>query len=139
MNTYVMEDLFLKIIRGEIPSEKIYEDENTYAFLDIKPNNPGHTLVVPKKYSRNIFDITENDWIAVMETVRKLAPTIKEAVHADGVNVHMNNEPAAFQEVFHSHVHIIPRFKDDGFKPFGGTPYVEGGAKKIGEKIRTLL
>ncbi|MFC1730830.1 HIT family protein [candidate division KSB1 bacterium] len=134
-----MNDLFLKIIKGEIPSEKIYEDDKTYAFLDINPNNPGHTLVIPKESSRNIFDIKEEDWQALMETVRKLAPSIKEAMQADGINIHMNNEPAAFQEVFHTHIHIIPRFKDDGFKPFGGTPYKEGEEKRVGEKIRSII
>ena len=134
-----MDDLFLKIIKGEVPSEKIYEDDNTFAFLDIKPNNPGHTLVVPKKYSRNILDITEDDWIALMKTVRTLAPIIKDAVNATGVNVYMNNEPSAFQEIFHTHVHIIPRHSDDGFHPWGGTPYEGNKMKEIGETIRARI
>jgi histidine triad (HIT) family protein len=134
-----MEDLFLKIIKGEIPSEKIYEDDKTYAFLDINPTNQGHTLVVPKNYSRNIYDIDVEDWIALMSVVHKLAPKIKKAVGADGVNIIMNNEKPAGQLVFHSHVHIVPRYKIDGFKNWKGTPYKEGEIEKIGKKIRDNL
>lgn len=134
-----MKDLFLKIIRGDIPSEKIYEDEKTYAFLDIKPIHPGHTLVVPKNYSRNILDIKDEDWGALMKTVRKLTPIIKEAMGATGVNVYLNNESSAFQEVFHTHVHIIPRHDNDGFHPWGGGAYSTGEEKEVGEKIRRLL
>ncbi len=131
-----MNDLFLKIIKGDIPSEKIYEDDKTYAFLEINPNNPGHTLVIPKVHSRNILDIKEEDWVALMDTVRKLAPVIKESMGATGVNVYMNNEASAFQEVFHTHVHIIPRHDEDGFLPWKGAPYKDGEMKKIGDKIR---
>lgn len=131
-----MNDLFLKIIKGELPSEKIYEDEKTYAFLDINPTNPGHTLVVPKNYSENIYDINDKDWIAVMNTVRILAPKIKEALNAEGINIIMNNEKSAGQIVFHSHVHIVPRYETDGFKHWKGTPYKDGEIEKVGEKIR---
>ena len=134
-----MNDLFEKIIRGELPSEKVYEDERTVAFLDINPTNPGHTLVVPRHYSKNIHDIPEEDWVAVMKTARLLAPAIQKAVGADGVNVIMNNESAAGQLVFHSHVHIVPRFKDDGFRHWKGSPYKDGEMSKIGEKIRKSL
>lgn len=133
------DDIFDKIIAGEIPSEKIYEDEHTYAFLDINPNNPGHTLVVPKVHSKNILDITKEDWVHLMKTVQMLAPVVKEAMGAEGVNVYMNNEPTAFQEVMHTHVHIIPRFRDDGFKPWGGTPYEGDEGAATGKKIRALL
>jgi histidine triad (HIT) family protein len=136
-----MEDtIFAKIIRREIPAHIVYEDDETLAFLDIKPNNPGHTLVVPKAYSRNIFDISEESWLAVMRTARKLAPAIKDAVSADGINVAMNNEAAAGQVVFHTHVHLIPRHHEDGFKHFPPGEYTkEGEDKMIAEKIRTAL
>jgi len=134
-----MTDLFLKIINGDISSEKIYEDDKTFAFLDANPNNPGHTLVVPKVHSRNILDITDEDWSALMKTVRMLAPVVKEAMGATGVNVYMNNEESAFQVVFHTHVHIIPRHDGDGFYPWKGTPYTDDESKQIGEKIRKLL
>jgi len=135
-----MEDtIFDKIVRREIPAEIVYEDDATLAFLDIAPNNPGHTLVIPKKQSRNIFDITEADWLAVMKTVRKLAPVIRDAVGADGVNINSNHEAGAGQEVFHTHVHIVPRHTGDGFTLWHGTSYQEGEAKVLGEKIRAAL
>ncbi|TAK58814.1 HIT family protein [Patescibacteria group bacterium] len=134
-----MDDLFLKIVRREIPAEIVYEDEKTFAFLDIRPNNHGHTLVIPKERYRNILDIPEDLWLAVMKTVHMLAPVIKKAVGADGINIAMNNEPAAHQLVFHAHVHIIPRFEGDQYQPWTGTPYKEGEAKMIAEKIRGSL
>ncbi|MAF59398.1 MAG: HIT family protein [Candidatus Pacebacteria bacterium] len=133
-------DLFLKIIAGEVPSEKVYEDEHTFAFLDINPNNPGHTLVVPKKYSRNIIDIEEEDWLNLMKTARKLAPIIMKAMGATGVNVYMNNEPSAFQVIFYTHVHIIPRHDDDRLEVWKGRPYKsEEEQKEVADKIRSLL
>lgn len=135
-----MEDtVFDKIIKREIPAEIVYEDADTIAFLDIAPTNPGHTLVVPKKASRNIFDIDEADWLAVMKVVRKVAHAVKEAVGAEGVNITMNNEPAAGQEVFHAHVHIIPRFSTDGFGLWPKKQYKEGEKQAVAEKIRGEL
>ena len=135
-----MEDtVFDKIIKREIPAEIVYEDADTIAFLDIAPTNPGHTLVVPKQASRNIFDISEEDWLAVMKVVRKIAHAVKGAVDAEGVNITMNNEPAAGQEVFHSHIHIIPRFSTDGFGLWPKKEYKEGEKQEIAEKIRTEL
>ena len=134
-----MESLFLKIISGEIPSEKIYEDEYTVAFLDINPTNPGHTLVVPRALYENIYDIPDDVFCQVMKTVRKMAPAIKKATGADGINIIMNNDPAAGQLIFHAHIHIIPRFESDPFKHWRGTPYKEGVIEIVGEKIRKEL
>lgn len=132
------ETIFSKIIRHEIPADIVYEDANVVAFLDIRPNQPGHTLVVPKAYARNIFDISEEEWSKLTEAVRKLAPVVRDAVHADGVNISMNNEPAAGQIVFHAHVHIIPRFnKDNGYS--GGASYKPGEASEIASAIREKL
>jgi histidine triad (HIT) family protein len=131
--------LFCKIISSEIPAEKIYEDDKTFAFLDISPNNPGHTLVVPKKHSTNLFDILESDWLAVMKTVRLLAPIIEKAMGAEGVNIAMNNKEVAGQVIDHSHIHLIPRHKEDGFRHWPGTPYKKGGAEQVAEKIIALL
>ena len=112
-----MEDcLFCKIAKKEIPSDIIYENDKVLAFLDIAPVNKGHTLVIPKKHSRNIFDIEEEDLIEVQKAVKKLAPAIKEATNAGGVNIQANNEPTAGQVVMHTHIHIIPRFVEDGLK-----------------------
>jgi len=131
--------LFCKIIDGEIPSQKIYEDDETFAFLDINPVNPGHALVVPKKHSENLYDIEEEDWLEVTKTVKMLAPKIKEAMKADGINIEMNNDKAAGQVIFHTHVHIVPRIDDDGFRHWPGTPYKDGEAEKIAEKITKLM
>ena len=128
--------LFCKIIRGEIPSFKVYEDEKTLAFLDISPVNPGHTLVIPKNPSKNIFDISEEDWVSVGKAVRTLASAVEKAVGADGININMNNRPDAGQLVDHTHVHLIPRKKGDGLKLWPQKPYPEGEAESIVEKIR---
>src|SRR5262245_13855753 len=106
-----MDDLFLKIIDGKIPSAKLYEDEHTYAFLDIRPINKGHALVVPKMHYRNIFDADPVALGQMMVTVQKVARALRESLHADGVTLAMNNEPAGGQDVFHAHIHVIPRFK----------------------------
>ena len=132
-----MEDcVFCKIISGTLPSEKIYEDEETFAFLDIKPVNPGHTLIVSKAHYRNIFDIPEPVWLSMMKTTHRLVPIIKESTNAGGINISMNNERPAHQLVFHAHVHVIPRFEGDPHKPWTGKEYKEGEKESIGEKIR---
>ena len=136
-----MEDcLFCKIISGEIPvHKKIYEDEHTLAFLDISPINHGHTIVIPKRHARNLLDIEESDWIAVMKVVRMLVPKIKEGMSADGINIGMNNEAVAGQSVLHSHVHIIPRFKNDGYEIWKGGEYKDDEAEVVVEKIRSAI
>lgn len=134
-----MDCLFCKIGRGEIPSEKIYEDGATFAFLDIHPVNRGHTLVIPKKHSENIFDIDQNDWSEVMKRVHMLAPKVRKAVGAEGVNIGMNNDCAAGQLVFHVHVHIIPRFTNDGHQLWHGNPYKEGEIEATAEAMRDAI
>lgn len=135
-----MEDsVFTKIIKREISSEIVYEDEDTIAFLDIAPANPGHTLVVPKKPARNVFDIDEENWTDLYRTVRRVAPAVRDAAGAAGVNIIMNNEAAAGQEVFHAHVHIIPRFAKDGLTPWPKKEYGEGEKAAVAEKIRAAL
>lgn len=131
--------IFCKIIAGELPSFKVYEDEKTIAFLDIRPVSAGHTLVAPKIHSHNIFDIAPEDWAATSETVRKLAIAIEKGVRADGVNIAMNNREHAGQVVPHPHVHIIPRFKGDGLKLMPQRSYEKGEAETTLEKIRDAL
>ena len=133
------ECIFCKIIRNELPSYKVYEDEKTVAFLDIRPVNAGHTLVVPKRHSHNIFDIAPGDWVAVAEVVRKLSIAIEKGVGADGVNIAMNNREHAGQVVDHPHVHIIPRFKGDGLKLMPQREYIQNEAEESAEKIRAAL
>lgn len=131
-----MDCIFCKIVVGEIPAERVYEDAKTLAFLDITPINPGHTLVVPKKHATDVFDIEEDEWKAVMHTARTVAHMLEKSLGAHGVNVTTNNRPAAGQVVFHSHVHVIPRFDGDGFANWKGSSYKEGVARATAEKIR---
>ena len=141
MNTAVSEEtcLFCKIVRKEIPSRMIYEDADTYAFLDIQPVNPGHTLVIPKKHARDVFEIEESEWIAVMRTARIVAHALESALGIHGVNVDTNNREAAGQLVFHSHVHVIPRYEGDGFEQWPSTAYKEGEADAIAAKITAAI
>ncbi|MEK7558360.1 MAG: HIT family protein [Patescibacteria group bacterium] len=131
--------IFCKIIQKEIPTDFIYEDESTVAFLDIKPNNPGHTLVVPKVHYKNIFDIDENALRELSLGIKKIASAVKKGVLADGINIIMNNDSAAGQLVFHAHIHIIPRFLNDGYRPWPGKEYKEGEASIVAKKIKANL
>lgn len=136
-----MTTIFEKIIAGEIPAHKVYEDETTFAFLDAEPVNPGHTLVIPKEPYKDIYDISEDALCAVMTTARKLAPILKEVVGADGINIHNNNEAPAGQKVFHFHIHLIPRFEGDGFSHWDGADDYHAGSDgdEIAQKITNKL
>lgn len=132
--------IFCKIIGGEIPSDTVYGDADTLAFLDIKPNNPGHTLVVPKKHSENLYDIDDHSLAATIRTVQKVAIALKKATGAEGINIAMNNERAAGQIIFHPHFHVIPRFAEDGYRHRQEKrDYKEGEAAEVAQKIRTSL
>ena len=106
--------IFCKIIKGEIPCIKLYEDEKTIAFLDIYPIAKGHSLIIPKNHSATLYDISIEDAEAVGATVSKVTKAVKKVLNCDGVNVYQGNEKAAMQEIFHVHFHVIPRFEDDG-------------------------
>jgi histidine triad (HIT) family protein len=135
-----MEDtVFMKIIRKEVPADIVYEDDQTLAFLDINPNAPGHTLVIPKKPFQNIFDIDQETLGAVMETVRKIAPVVRDAVGASGVHINSNHGTEAGQEVPHLHMHIIPRHDRSEFSFWPHGSYAEGEATQVAEKIRAKL
>jgi histidine triad (HIT) family protein len=109
-----MEDsIFTKIIKREIPADIVYEDNIVIAFLDIKPINHGHTLIVPKKPFTNIFDGDDEDLAHMMKVAHKLANALKQVTNCNGINILMNNGEAAGQEIFHSHMHIIPRITGD--------------------------
>jgi histidine triad (HIT) family protein len=127
--------LFEKIIDGEIPCNKIYEDEHTFAFLDISPNVKGHTLVIPKKPYRNIYELPELEAGQLINSVKKVSIALKEILSADGINILMNNDESAGQIVFHAHIHVLPRFEGD--KGYHGVKYEyeEGETEKICEKV----
>lgn len=131
--------IFCKIVRGELPSYKVYEDEKTVAFLDIHPINPGHTLVIPKNHTGNIFEISSEEWANVTEVTRKLAGAIEAAVGAKGINLMMNNREHAGQIVDHAHVHIIPRFTDDNHRQWAHSSYKDDEAKSIQGKIQAAI
>lgn len=108
--------IFCKIINGEIPSYKIYEDDVVYAFLDISQATPGHTLVVPKKHVKDIFEYDEDLAAAVFARIPKIARAVKASnSEIIGMNILNNNGKAAYQSVFHSHIHLLPRYADDKF------------------------
>jgi histidine triad (HIT) family protein len=131
--------LFCKIIAGEIPAEKIYENEKTLAFLDINPVNPGHTLVIPKAHHENLVDTEDGLLCEIILAVKKLAPVIVKAVGAEGYNLGVNSGASAGQVIFHTHFHIIPRFSNDGFKHWRGQPYKEGEMAEAAAKIKENL
>ena len=109
MPSYDPNNIFAKILRGELPAHKVYEDDKAIAFLDIMPRAPGHTLVVPKSPARTILDIAPDDLAHVIKVAQKIAKAAVPVFAADGVTVIQFNEPASGQVVFHLHVHVIPR------------------------------
>lgn len=117
MTAYDHNNIFAKILRGELPAYKVYEDERTFAFLDIMPRAPGHTLVLPKSPARNIFDVAPDDLAHVMTLAQKVARAAMTVFEADGISVQQFNEQAGGQVVFHLHVHVIPRKAGVPLKP----------------------
>ena len=117
MPNYDPNNIFAKILRGELPSYKVYEDDKAFAFLDIMPRAPGHTLVLPKTPARNILDIDAADLAQVMTATQKVAKAAMQAFEADGITIQQFNEGAGGQVVFHLHVHVIPRKTGVPMKP----------------------
>lgn len=109
MTAYDPNNIFAKILRGELPCHKVYEDEHVFAFLDIMPRVTGHTLVIPKVPSRNILDIKPDDFAYVARGTHKIAAAAMKAFDADGISVHQFSEAAGGQVVFHLHMHVLPR------------------------------
>lgn len=107
--TYDTDNIFAKILRGELPAFKIFEDDKTFVFLDIMPRCPGHMLVIPKAPARNVLDITADDFAAVARTSHRMARAATKAFAADGVTIQQFSEPAGGQVVFHLHMHVMPR------------------------------
>ena len=139
MTDYDDTNVFAKILRGELPTHKLYEDADTFALMDIMPRGDGHCLVIPKQPSRNIFDVDDDSLAAVMRTTQLLSRAVMTAFSADGVTVQQFNEPAGGQVVFHLHVHIIPRFDGVGLKPHTGQMEKPDVLAANAEKIRKAL
>jgi histidine triad (HIT) family protein len=117
MPSYDPNNIFAKILRGELPAHKVYEDEHCFAFLDIMPRAPGHTLVIPKRPARNILDVAPEDLSQVIHCVQRIAKTAIEVFGSDGVTIQQFNESAGGQVVFHLHFHVIPRTEGVPLKP----------------------
>ncbi|MBU6390122.1 HIT family protein [Patescibacteria group bacterium] len=132
--------IFCKIVRGELPASKVYEDDNVLGFLDIKPVNPGHALVIPKKHFESIHD-TPDELVGKMAVAsKKIAGVIQNELGAKGVNIGMNNGAAAGQMVFHAHIHVMPRYGKDSFKLWNGGEYKTGGEREaLAAKIRAAI
>ncbi len=127
MPAYDPGNIFAKILRGELPCHKVYEDDKALAFLDIMPRAPGHALVLPKAPARNILDVAPDDFAHVMKVAQKIAKVSVNVFGADGVTLQQFNESAGGQVVFHLHVHVIPRQQGVALKPpatFKETPEV---------------
>lgn len=132
--TYDPENIFAKILRGEIPSTRVYEDEDTLAFMDIMPRADGHLLVIPKTPCRNLLDASDDQLTAVMRTTRKLGTAVMTAFGAEGVTVQQFNEAAGGQEVFHLHFHVLPRHEGVRLRApgqMGDMDEIAGHAEKI--------
>jgi histidine triad (HIT) family protein len=117
MPSYDPNNIFAKILRGELPCYKVYEDDKVLAFLDIMPRSPGHTLVLPKAPARNILDIGAEDLAHVVTTAQRVAKAAMNAFSADGITIQQFNEGAGGQVVFHLHIHVIPRKAGVTMKP----------------------
>nr|WP_209006214.1 HIT family protein [Stappia sp. 28M-7] len=136
---YDDQNVFAKILRGELPAQKVYEDDKTLVIMDIMPRGDGHVLVIPKAPSRNILDIAEDDLNAVMKTVQKMAHAVVRAFDADGTTIQQFSESAGGQVVFHTHVHVIPRFADVPMRPHTGEMADQAVLAANADKIRAAL
>jgi len=137
--SYDTNNIFAKVLRGEIPCHKVHEDEHTLAFMDVMPQVDGHTLVIPKVPSRNLLDADPKALGALMASVQKVANAARQAFGAEGVLIQQFNEPAAGQTVFHLHVHILPRNSGEPLRPHTGKLADHAVLADHARKIRAAL
>jgi histidine triad (HIT) family protein len=134
------ECVFCKIIKGKLPSAKVYEDAQVVAFLDIAPVNKGHTLVVPKDHYENIFEVPEEVLAKIIKVTKLLSKAVQQAVEADGITLHQANGSAAGQVIMHFHIHIMPRYENDNAGlTWNHKSYKENEAAEYAEKIKNAL
>jgi histidine triad (HIT) family protein len=131
--------IFCKIVVGEIPANKVYEDDKVLAFLDITPVNPGHTLVIPKEHYDNLLTLPDDLLCHLAQAVKKIASAVLTATGSSGFNLGLNNGKVAGQLVNHFHWHLMPRFDGDGLELWPGGKYGPGEAKILAEKIKNNL
>jgi len=136
--SYDTDNIFAKILRGEIPATRVYEDDETLAFMDIMPRADGHLLVIPKTPCRNVLDATPEQMVAVMKTVQKLSRALMAGFGADGITLQQFNESAGGQEVFHWHFHLLPRQSGDRLGA-PGQMGDQGVIQKNADKIRDAV
>jgi histidine triad (HIT) family protein len=136
---YDHNNIFAKILRGEIPCRRIYEDDHTLAFMDVMPQIDGHCLVVPKAESRNLLDANPATLGVLMATVQKVANAVKTAFNADGVQIRQYNEEAAGQTVFHLHFHVLPMMEGQSLRPHTGKMADNTLLAKHAEMIRSKM
>ena len=127
--------IFCKIVAGEIPCAKVYEDENILSFLDIAPVNKGHALVITKEHHEDLLSLPIEQGCRLLESLQKVGKAVMEVTGADGFNVIQNNGTAAGQLVFHTHFHIIPRFEQDGLELWPQGSYDDGEMAELAAKI----
>jgi histidine triad (HIT) family protein len=137
--TYDSNNIFAKILRGEIPCEKVFEDEAVIAFMDVMPRADGHVLVLPKSPARGLLDVPPEALSALILRVQKIARAVKSAMGAEGITLHQFNEPAGGQSVFHIHFHVIPRWEGVGLRAHGGDMADHTVLKAQADKIRAAL
>ncbi|WP_108659760.1 HIT family protein [Acuticoccus kandeliae] len=139
MTAYDPQNIFAKILRGELPCEKIYEDEATIVIMDIMPRTTGHALVIPKAPSRNVLDIAPADLAACVATVQRIAKAGMKAFGADGMTVQHFVEGAGGQVVFHTHWHVLPRFEGVALRPHTGEMAPADEIRAAADKLRAAL
>ena len=132
-------NIFAKILHGEIPSVKVYEDARTLAFMDVMPEADGHVLVIPKEGAQDILDLSADGLVAMMATVQKIAKAVDKALSPDGILLKQYNRAAAGQSVFHVHFHIVPRWEGVPLAPHGKVMVEAAKLEPIAVKIRGAL
>ncbi|ABX44073.1 HIT family protein [Lachnoclostridium phytofermentans] len=132
--------IFCKLASGEFQSATVYEDDLFRAILDISPASKGHTLLLPKKHAANLFELEEPEVSRALSVAKKLAIAIQKTLNCDGINILQNNGTAAGQSVFHFHIHLIPRYENDGVTiPWEALSYSNGEAAQLANKIHQNL
>ena len=137
--TYDRNNIFAKILRGEVPCHRVYEDAKTLAFMDVMPQADGHVLVLPKAPARNLLDAAPEDLSATIASVQKVARAVRKAMNADGLTIQQFNEPAGGQSVFHLHFHILPRWEGVPLRPHSGEMAPKETLARRAEQIRAAL
>jgi histidine triad (HIT) family protein len=137
--TYDSNNIFAKILRGELPCHRVYETDTVLAFMDIMPRGDGHVLVIPKMASRNLLDAAPDDWADLAKAVQVVGKAVKEAFNADGLTIQQFNESAGGQVVFHLHVHVIPRFDGVPLKPHTGQMEAPEKLADFAARLRVAL